>query len=74
MIDSLETKQGITTPVTNYEYEMKIEDDKRNIFALKPRYLNVIKDDMEDLMTYKKGSTEYINETLKRAENIRLYS
>ena len=74
MIDSLETKQGITTPVTNYEYEMKIEDDKRNIFALKPRYLNVIKDDMEDLMTYKKGSTEYISETLKRAENIRLYS
>ena len=74
MIDSLETKSGITTPVTNYEYEMKIEDDKRNIFALKPRYLNVIKDDMEDLMTYKKGSTEYINETLKRAENIRLYS
>ena len=74
MIDRLETKQGITTPVTNYEYEMKIEDDKRNIFALKPRYLNVIKDDMEDLMTYKKGSTEYISETLKRAENIRLYS
>ena len=74
MIDSLETKQGITTPVTNYEYEMKIEDEKRNIFALKPRYLNVIKDDMEDLMTYKKGSTEYISETLKRAENIRLYS
>ena len=74
MIDSLETKQDITTPVTNYEYEMKIEDEKRNIFALKPRYLNVIKDDMEDLMTYKKGSTEYINETLKRAENIRLYS
>ena len=74
MIDSLEIKQGITTPVTNYDYEMKIEDEKRNIFALKPRYLNVIKDDMEDLMTYKKGSTEYISETLKRAENIRLYS
>ena len=74
MIDSLETKQGITTPVTNYEYEMKIEDEKRNIFALKPRYLNVIKDDIEELMTYKKGSTEYISETLKRAENIRLYS
>ena len=74
MIDSLEIKQGITNPVTNYDYEMKIEDEKRNIFALKPRYLNVIKDDMEDLMTYKKGSTEYISETLKRAENIRLYS
>ena len=74
MIDSLETKQGITTPVTNYEYEMKIEDDKRNIFALKPRYLNVVKDDLQEMMTYKKGSTSYISETLKRAENIRLYS
>ena len=74
MIDSLETKQGITTPISNYEYEMKIEDDKRNIFALKPRYLNIVKDDMEEMMAYKKGSTGYISETLKRAENIRLYS
>ncbi len=74
MIDSLETKQGITTPISNYEYEMKIEDAKRNIFAIKPRYLNIIKDDLEEMMAYKKGSTGYISETLKRAENIRLYS
>ena len=74
MIDSLETKSAITTAVTNYEYEMEIENDKRNIFVLKSRYLNVVKDDLEEIMTYKKGSTEYINETLKRAENIRLYS
>ena len=74
MIDSLETKQDITTPISNYEYELKIEDDKRNIFALKPRYLNIVKDDMEEMMAYKKGSTGYISETLKRAENIRLYS
>jgi len=53
---------------------MKIEDDKRNIFALKPRYLNIIKDDLQEMMAYKKGSTSYISETLKRAENIRLYS
>ena len=74
MIDSLETKQGITTPISNYEYELKIEDAKRNIFALKPKYLNIVKDDLEEMMTYKKGSTGYISETLKRAENIRLYS
>jgi len=74
IIDSLETKQGITTPITNYEYELKIEDAKRNIFALKPRYLNIVKDDLEEMMVYKKGSTGYISETLKRAENIRLYS
>ena len=74
MMDSLETKSNITTAVTNYEYEIEIENDKRNIFVLKSKYLNVVKDDLEEIMTYKKGSTEYINETLKRAENIRLYS
>ena len=74
MMDSLETKSNITTAVTNYEYEIEIENDKRNIFVLKSRYLNVVKDDLEEIMTYKEGSTENINETLKKAENIRLYS
>tara|TARA_Y100001963_G_scaffold35130_1_gene48977 strand:+ start:121 stop:789 length:669 start_codon:yes stop_codon:yes gene_type:complete len=68
------TKQNTTTEVTNLAYEEKKEDAKRNIFLLQPEYLNVIKDDMKNIMPYKKGSTEYISETLKRAENIRLYS
>tara|TARA_R100001082_G_scaffold47809_1_gene25604 strand:- start:91 stop:759 length:669 start_codon:yes stop_codon:yes gene_type:complete len=68
------TKQNTTTEVTNLAYEEKKEDAKRNIFLLQPEYLNVIKDDMKNMMPYKKGSTEYISETLKRAENIRLYS
>jgi len=63
-----------TTEVTNYDYEAKIEDGKRNIFLLKPRYLNIIRNDMEAAMEYKKGSTQYVNGTLKRADNIRLYS
>ena len=66
--------EDITIPVTNYEYEAKIEDAKRNIFLLKPRYINVVKDDMVEIMTYKKGSSQYVTETLKRAENIKLYS
>lgn len=61
-------------PVTNYEYEEKIEDNKRNIFLLKQRYLNVIIDDMDDIMKYKKGSGQFKTETLKTADNIRLYS
>jgi len=59
--------------VTNYDYEEKIENEKRNIYLLKPQYLNVIKDDLEDMMKYKKGSTQYLDKTLKIAENIRLY-
>ena len=62
-----------TTEVTNYTYEERIEDKKRNIYLLKPRYINVIRDDMEIAMEYKKGSTQYVNPTLKKAENIKLY-
>jgi hypothetical protein len=64
---------NIAIPITNYEYEEKIENEKRNIFLLKPKYLNVIIDDMEDIMTYKKGATQYVSDTLKRGDNIRLY-
>ena len=67
-------KENTAVEVTNYEYESKIEDAKRDIYLLKPMYLNIIKDDMRDIMPYEKGSTEYLSRTLKRAENIRLYS
>lgn len=70
-------KQMITssekTTVTNYDYEDQIQTDKRNIFLLKREYLPVVRDDIEDIMPYRKGSTQYVSETLKRADNIRLY-
>jgi hypothetical protein len=59
--------------VTNYQYEEKLNNNKRSIYLLKPRYLNVIIDDFEELMTYKKGSSQYKTETLKTADNIRLF-
>ena len=65
---------NITTPITNYQYEQKIEDDKRNIFVLKSKYLNVIFNDMDSVMKYKKGSQQYVTENLKRGDNIRLYT
>ena len=64
---------SLLTPITNYQYEEKIEDDKRNIFLLKPMYVSLVIDDLTDMMKYKKGSTEYISKSLKKAENIRLY-
>ena len=67
-------KTDIVVPVTNYEYEENLENNKRTIFVLKPRYLNVVKDDLEEIMTYEKGSTQYVSGTLKRADNIRLYT
>ena len=64
---------NITKQITNLEYEEKIQNEKRNIFILKPTYLNVIFNDLEDIMPYKKGSTQYVNATLKRGDNIRLF-
>jgi hypothetical protein len=60
-------------PITNYQFEENIENNKRNIYLLKDRYLNVVNDDLQDIMTYREGSTQYVSETLKRADNIRLY-
>lgn len=61
------------TEISNYMYEERLQDDRRNIFILKQRFLNVVKDDLEEMMEYKKGSTQYMNGTLKRADNIRLF-
>jgi hypothetical protein len=63
----------VVTAVTNYQYESEIEDNKRNIFTLKPQYLNVVFNDLDDIMPYKKGSIQYVNAALKRGENIRLF-
>ena len=64
----------ITTEVTNYDYEVNLQNEKRNIYALKQNYLNIILTDMDRMMPYKTGSTQYMSETLVRGENIKLYS
>ena len=63
----------VPEPVTNYEYEMDIENRKRNIRLLKMNYMSIVREDMESLMKYKKGGTQYVSTTLKRGENIKLY-
>lgn len=72
-IEQTVNNTNITVEVSNYEYEEKIQNEKRNIFVLKSTYLNVIFNDLEDSMTYKKGSSQYISQTLKRGDNIRLF-
>jgi hypothetical protein len=72
-IGGMTTSSNITRPVTNYQYEEKVENKKRQIYILKTEYISVVLDDVEDIMPYKKGSTEFISKSVKRAENIRLY-
>ena len=63
----------IALPVTNFTHEEKLNNDKRNIFVLKASYLNLVFDDLEEIMEYKKGSTQYVSETLVQGDNIRLF-
>ena len=74
VIDGMTIVNSPVQEVTNYMYEQRLQDDRRNIFLLKRRFLNIVKDDLEEMMTYKKGSTQYKSETLKTADNIRLFT
>jgi hypothetical protein len=67
------TKTNITVEITNYQYEEDKENKKRNIYILKPVYLNVILNDIEEIMSYKQGSIQYVDRTLKKGDNIKLY-
>ena len=72
-LEQIITANNITTEITNYEYEENIQTDKRSIYLLKEIYVPVVLEDLEDMMEYREGSTQYVSETLKRADNIRLY-
>ena len=74
MTDESKTVNPISRAVTNLQYEENINNKKRRIFLLKPIYLSVVFDDLEEMMAYKEGSTQYVSETLKRADNTRLYN
>jgi hypothetical protein len=64
---------NLSVPVTNYEYEESLNNQKRIIFILKPFYLNVVINDLESILPYKKGSSQYVSEDLVRGDNIRLF-
>ena len=66
-------KTNITEAFTNYQYEISLENEKRNIFLLKPSYINLVLNDIETLMEYKEGSEQFVSRTLKRGDNIRLF-
>ena len=54
--------------ISNYEYETRINDEKRNIFVLREEYLQQFLNDMRELMTYDESS-EFIDERTAQTEN-----
>ena len=62
----------VAIPVTNFEHEDNLNNKKREIYILKQEYLNIVTDDLDEIMRYKKGSTQFLSETLVRGDDIRL--
>ena len=73
--EGLQQQQTIkrVLPVTNFEYESKLEDSKRNIYLLKDFYVGLVIDELEKSMPYLKGSSQYVSPSLVRGENIRMF-
>jgi hypothetical protein len=63
-----------TVAVTNYEYESNIQDEVRNIYLIKPNYLNLVIQNIDSIMPVKPGSTQYVSDDLVQGDNIRLYT
>lgn len=62
---------GNKNEVTNYEYEIDLNESKRGIHIIKPEYLGVFIEDFKNIMNYDK-STETVNSKLKRVVNPKL--
>lgn len=58
------------TAITNYEYEVRKNEDKRSIYLLKPEYLQIYLNDMRRIMYYEKSS-QFVNRRLAKTENTR---
>ena len=56
--------------VTNYEYETKLNEEKRKIKVLKSQYLSIFITDHQNIMNYKESS-DYITNRLKGTYNPR---
>ena len=56
------------TGISNYEYEVRLNEKKRNIFVLREEYLQEFLSDMRDLMIYNESS-EYLSDKVIQTEN-----
>lgn len=63
---------SISVPISNYEYEIQLNEEKRKIVILKPQYLSLVMSDLKRIMQYDPLSENYINPKLKKTYNPKL--
>lgn len=60
---------SLSVPITNYEYENRLNEQKRKLYILRPDYLSVVITDLRNMMTYDEEDPNYINSKLKKTYN-----
>ena len=61
----------VVAGISNYQYEVKLNDEKRRIRVLKSEYLTAFITEHREIMTYEE-STDYISDRLKGTYNPRI--
>ena len=69
----VQTVKNVNTPVSNYEYEERVNEGKRSIQILRPEYIGVLETDMRNMMQYSRSS-QYVSGTVNRTYNPRTNS
>ena len=59
------------SPITNYQYETKLNEEKRKIRTLKPQYLGAFISEHKQIMNYERSS-DFISKRLKNTYNPRI--
>ena len=70
-IPTVINSRQVVAEITNYQYETKVNEEKRRIKILKPPYLSAFISDHREIMTYGRTS-EYISKKLKGTYNSRV--
>jgi len=59
----------LSKPITNYEYENNLNENKRRLFIIKPTYLPVVITNLRNIMSYDEDGPNYITDKLKKTYN-----
>ncbi|WJZ48274.1 baseplate wedge subunit [Synechococcus phage DSL-LC02] len=55
-------------PITNYAYEVDLNEKKRSIFLLKPQFLTTVTQDLKGIMKYSESS-QFVDKNTKKTIN-----
>jgi len=66
----IKTVENISKAVTNFEYEQRLNEDKRTIKILNQNLVGLFLEDTKNIMKYTRSS-QYIDDTNKKTYNSR---